>query len=279
MNWFARLDTMPGQEMTELAKAADPLFEAGRQHVYFTKQALRNPGSVQAAINDLGPEESTRIMTEDILGTTTTSASIQNLYLAARGPKGVAPGDAPPTRTGTVTEEPGSPNAVAGDLPGSSGGVPVPSQAEIDAMLARLPARSAGDKTSGTLVMDNGGQVDLKSGVQGPGEFMPKGFGFVEKQGTASHVEGHAAAAMRLSGSSEANLFINNTPCLGRFGCAAQLPNMLPEGARLNVFGPQGYMQSFSGVPDPQPFPLRLPVWTPNPNGTFLMDDSHSGPH
>ncbi|MGE0454270.1 MAG: RHS repeat-associated core domain-containing protein [Vicinamibacteria bacterium] len=170
-------------------------------------------------------------------------------------------------------------SAVRGALPAAAPSaarhlrLPAPDQAKLDAMLARLPRRVAGEKTSGTIEMNTGGQVELKSGVQGPGELMPEGFGFIRRMGTATHVEGHGAAAMRLSGASEANLYINNIPCPGPTGCSSLLPQMLPSGATMSIYGPSGYVRTFTGLPDPRPFPMRVTPWVPNTEGSFLIDN------
>ena len=65
-----------------------------------------------------------------------------------------------------------------------------------------------------------------------------------------SHVEAHAAAIMREQGLKNATLYINQAPCAGATGCGSMLSKMLPEGARLRVFGPNGYEQVFVGLPD-----------------------------
>jgi hypothetical protein len=66
------------------------------------------------------------------------------------------------------------------------------------------------------------------------------------------HVEGHAAAHMRTHGLKEADLEINRIPCeKGKGGgCNGQLPKMLPEGAKLRVYGPDGYHNEYIGLPD-----------------------------
>jgi hypothetical protein len=68
-----------------------------------------------------------------------------------------------------------------------------------------------------------------------------------------AHVEGHAAAIMRfrdMGPGDEAALEINRVPCPGVNGCAYLLPRMLPPGATLHVYGPDGYYRAFVGTPD-----------------------------
>jgi hypothetical protein len=62
-----------------------------------------------------------------------------------------------------------------------------------------------------------------------------------------THVEGHAAATMRLQGINEGTLYINNPAVCSR--CIIGLPRMLPSGGRLDVFLPSGVTHSFFGVP------------------------------
>ncbi len=55
---------------------------------------------------------------------------------------------------------------------------------------------------------------------------------------------------MRQQNLSEATLYINKVPCPGPTGCNAMLPRMLPEGAQLHVYGPNGFRQTYTGLPD-----------------------------
>jgi uncharacterized protein YukE len=94
----------------------------------------------------------------------------------------------------------------------------------------------------------------LRSQYEGPTKEIPKetfpGF----NHHVRSHVEAHAAAIMRLGDmgpGDEAALEINRIPCPGPNGCAVNLPRMLPPGATLHIYGPDGYYKAWVGTPDP----------------------------
>jgi hypothetical protein len=100
-----------------------------------------------------------------------------------------------------------------------------------------------GEKTSGILLI-NGKEVPLISGVQGPAQQVPnllRGWNRPGKPTILAHVEGHAAATMYLENASEATLVLNNVPCSGPLGCDLQLENMVPPGAALKVIVPEGW--------------------------------------
>jgi hypothetical protein len=113
----------------------------------------------------------------------------------------------------------------------------------------RLPAFRDGQKARGVLHVGERAHA-LESGYRGPsrtiaGRGVP-GFNNI----TLSHVEGHAAAIMRIEGVRTAILEINRVPCQGRNGCEVNLRRMLPPGARLHVFGPDNFFRSYVGDPD-----------------------------
>lgn len=114
----------------------------------------------------------------------------------------------------------------------------------------RVPPYGAhGPKTSGILDLhDSGGVQPLQhSGYGPPSELLPR-----PRRGmngnNVSHVEAHAAAQMHLTGTKEATLYINRIPCPGRNGCDRLLPRMLPPGAKLTIYGPDGYVRVVYGV-------------------------------
>ena len=119
----------------------------------------------------------------------------------------------------------------------------------------RLPA-FAGKKTSGIFHLpgdDVLGDYPLSSGYDGPAREIPKDTFPGFNNNIRSHVEAHAAALMRLNDmgqGDEAALEINRVPCPGRNGCAVNLPRMIPPGATLHVYGPDGYYKPWVGAPD-----------------------------
>lgn len=107
-----------------------------------------------------------------------------------------------------------------------------------------LPQFTKGDKTLGVLRTAEG-DLPLKSGWTGPAASVPRGtsgFDIV----TRTHVEGHAAAAMRQGSISEATVYINNPVICS--SCSNLLPRMLPPGAKLTVVTPNGAV-TFVGIP------------------------------
>ncbi len=109
-----------------------------------------------------------------------------------------------------------------------------------------------GGKTQGVLVRPNGQETPLASGYDGPSKsmgYLPGANGNIK-----SHVEAHAAATMRQEGLDEATLYINRVPCPTKDprskGCDDALKQMLPEGAKLRVIGPDGFEKTYTGEPD-----------------------------
>jgi RHS repeat-associated protein len=116
------------------------------------------------------------------------------------------------------------------------------------ALLSKVPKVPIGGRVSGTLITDKGVIFELTSGAKGGPPPLP----FPGRNWTIfKHVEAHAAQIMRLGDISEAVLDITKAPCAWRAGCAASLETMLPEGARLHVYGPNNYYKLFIGTPDP----------------------------
>jgi hypothetical protein len=69
------------------------------------------------------------------------------------------------------------------------------------------------------------------------------------------HVEGHAAVRMHSLGIDRATLYVNKDPCKGRLGCDRMMPFMLPEGARLTVYSPDGQPRLYAGWSDRKELP------------------------
>lgn len=122
-----------------------------------------------------------------------------------------------------------------------------------------VPDFREGDRTRARLDVRGGPDVQLSSG-HGGGEIMrrfkelnggrlPREQGFVPFN--YHHVEAQAAAYMRMTGRRDASLYVNQKPCARRpHGCDRMLPQMLPTGARLTVFGPDGYTKVYRGQGD-----------------------------
>ncbi len=121
-------------------------------------------------------------------------------------------------------------------------------------LAAMVPAwGQGGAKTVGWLDLGDGETIKLISGIKGPSEQMPRAIRGV-RQGTPgfnsltrTHVEGHAAALMRLSGAPEGTLYINRLPCASAPGCDNMLPRMIPQGCHLTIYGPDGYVRVVVG--------------------------------
>ena len=110
---------------------------------------------------------------------------------------------------------------------------------------SRVPPYPGKGKVQGILVV-GGREVPLISGYKGPAASIPKGTrGF--NNIVRAHVEGHAAAVMRLEKAGSATLYLNKVPCPQPGGCNAMLPRMLPPGAELRVVAP-GFDQTYIGV-------------------------------
>jgi hypothetical protein len=104
-----------------------------------------------------------------------------------------------------------------------------------------------GPKTTGVLVLANGRVLPAQdSGYDGPALRLPPPRRGMNRL-NMSHVEAHAAAQMRLTGSMNVTLYINRRPCPGRNGCERLLPRMVPPGGTLTVYGPDGYVQVVHG--------------------------------
>lgn len=125
-----------------------------------------------------------------------------------------------------------------------------------------VPDYRDGERTRARLDIHGGPDVHLGSG-HGGGEIMrrfkelhdgrlPREQGFVPFN--YHHVEAQAAAYMRMTDRRDGSLYVNQKPCTRRpHGCDRMLPHMLPTGARLTVFGPDGYMKVYRGNGDERP--------------------------
>lgn len=79
---------------------------------------------------------------------------------------------------------------------------------------------------------------NLESGRAGPARDIgaPAGLNLPEQLAIVTHVEAHAAAAMRSSNEPHATLYLNRRPCRTSYGCDTRMPTMLPTGGTLQVY-------------------------------------------
>ena len=119
-------------------------------------------------------------------------------------------------------------------------------------MLAELPARSPRDKTRGLWVDDHGKKHPLISGEHDPWHQHANQFvgehRLVPAPGTmviTSHVEVKFAMRMRADKIRRATIVVNKAPCDGEHGCHERLPEFLPEGSELTVYGPEGFRHTY----------------------------------
>jgi hypothetical protein len=111
-----------------------------------------------------------------------------------------------------------------------------------------LPVYREGDKTQGVIELD-GERLRVQSGYGRPSADLPLGLpGF--NGNVKAHVDGHVAALMRQRNLDRVELYINQAPCGGPWGCDKMLPRMLPEGSELVVRGPDGSVKIYKGRAD-----------------------------
>lgn len=65
--------------------------------------------------------------------------------------------------------------------------------------------------------------------------------------GITSHVEVKFAMRMRETGMARATIAVNKLPCRGVLGCHENLPDFLPAGSELTVYGPSGFSHTYRG--------------------------------
>lgn len=67
----------------------------------------------------------------------------------------------------------------------------------------------------------------------------------------SADVELKLAAHMRDQGITDASVVINNQPCKGSLSCDELVPVVLPPGASLTVYGPGGFVKTYTGGAKP----------------------------
>ncbi|WP_345019628.1 DddA-like double-stranded DNA deaminase toxin [Saccharothrix violaceirubra] len=118
----------------------------------------------------------------------------------------------------------------------------------------RRPPGAPRPKTHGRWIGPDGRTHAVQSGEDG---MYPESataladLGFRRKLTRASDVEMKLAAHMRNHGIHSATLVINNTPCVGEFGCDRLVPVLLPAGATLTVHGANGFEKTYRGGAKP----------------------------
>jgi hypothetical protein len=112
------------------------------------------------------------------------------------------------------------------------------------------PYGQKGVKTTGILDLGNGRILPPQdSTYDGPALRLPRPRRGMNRH-NMSHVEAHAAAQMRLTGTMDATLYLNRVPCPGRNGCDRLLPRMVPPDGKLTIYGPGGYVRVVYGEPE-----------------------------
>lgn len=100
-----------------------------------------------------------------------------------------------------------------------------------------VPEWNVKDPARGIFKFGNA-EVPLKSGAQGPGEFLktlPGGPGTGLNAQIPTHVEGHVSGLMHKYGIKDAELFINKPPCATGAMCRHNLNRILPPDSKLTV--------------------------------------------
>jgi hypothetical protein len=161
------------------------------------------------------------------------------------------------------SDVPGSskPDPTAGPADDSSPESDPPQLSDEDAgeLLRKLPVRrnhpGHREKTRGLWKDSDGTDHEWVSGFDDWRDQADR-FAVAEKLGDAphllqitSHVEIKFAMFMRQRGLRRASLVVNHPPCLGDSGCDAMLSDFLPKGAKLTVYGPENFKETYPKQP------------------------------
>jgi hypothetical protein len=127
----------------------------------------------------------------------------------------------------------------------SSASKPAEEPADVKAARAQLPppvVKGTGSKTHGRWTSPDapGNLQPIVSGrkddlYEQTDRYLAQNG--MERYSIASHVETKLAVHMATTGLTSATVTINHTPCEGDLGCDTLLPQVLPEGATLTVYG------------------------------------------
>lgn len=127
---------------------------------------------------------------------------------------------------------------------------------EVAGIMRRLPDRddSNSDPTTGIFIDQHGNEKEV---VSGRGDYLERrALALCKAKGwpaydRTSHTEIKIATHMRLSGIRHATLYLNKEPCkIPGNNCRKLLPDFLPPGASLVIYGPNGYKDTFYGEQD-----------------------------
>ncbi|GAA1303443.1 DddA-like double-stranded DNA deaminase toxin [Saccharothrix xinjiangensis] len=144
-----------------------------------------------------------------------------------------------------LTEALGAAGDIATRLTGGAApDPPVVPPERIEQLRRELPPPIArgerGRKTHGRWFDSNGNAEPIVSGEDADSDAadaMLKDTGMRAASTTTADVEIKLAARMVRDGIRHATVLINDTPCVGRFGCDTLVPILLPAGATLTVHG------------------------------------------
>jgi hypothetical protein len=150
--------------------------------------------------------------------------------------------------------------ADAGDEPSAEDGPPPKiSHGEALGLLRKLPVRLGKighrEKTRGIWKGDDGNEHDL---ISGQGDYYRQAQEFAIKHrlgeppgslSITSHVEIKFAMLMRERGLMNETIVINKETCKGDASCDKWLPYFLPPGAKLTVYGPSNFKETYPKEP------------------------------
>jgi hypothetical protein len=115
-------------------------------------------------------------------------------------------------------------------------------------LLAVLPVFGGeGAKTRGTFLGRGGREEPLASGKNDETAALAARLGLAKVASANTHLEAHVARIMHRRRLRRAAVVVNREPCPGIFGCDTLLARLLPAGAELTVYGPNGFKKTYTG--------------------------------